>query len=30
MKKKKNKKRRTFSANIGSLEIRTKDTFWGK
>ena len=24
------KKRRTFSANIGSLEIRTKDTFWGK
>ena len=24
------KKRRTFSANIGSLEIRTKNTFWGK
>ena len=29
--KKKKKKRRKFSsANIGSLEIRTKDTFWGK
>ena len=24
------KKRWTFSANIGSLEIRTKNTFWGK
>ena len=24
------KKRRTFSANIGYLEIRIKNTFWGK